>query len=157
MPPKGRQERRKVLNTPAPCNTDTPHPRAFPAAAANRRKRSQGISRRKHNVDPASSWRIKREFRLSARQTNSFFSLSLFLSFLPSFVLRLRNYIPRALSAPRSSAIIAERSYSRASCTSVHIYYGRCFTLHTIGVSHLFSPLHLADPPCKILRRRMAR
>lgn len=42
-----------------------------------------------------------------SRQTLSFF-------FLPSFVFRLRNYIPRALSAARSSAIIAERSYSRA-------------------------------------------
>lgn len=51
---------------------------------------------------------------LTIGEADKLFLLSLPFFFSPSFVFRLRNYIPRALSAARSSAIIAERSYSRA-------------------------------------------
>lgn len=93
-----------------------------PVASANRRKRNRSISRREHNGNPASPWRTKREFQLSTKQANSFvffFFSSLSLSSWPPFVLRLPNYIPRALNVARSLAIIAVCLYSRASCTHI--------------------------------------
>lgn len=125
---------------------------------ANRRKRNRSIFRREHNVNPASPWRRESFGHRRGRQTlSSSFSppppppLSLSLSSLSSdFV----NYIPRALNVARSSTIIAVRSYSRASCISVHIYYERCFTLHITYSIHF--PLAISQI-CKILRRRKRR
>lgn len=122
-----------------------------PSTRANRRKRSRSTSRREHNVDLADEERVP---AIGETDELSFFSLS----FLPSFVLRLRNYIPRALSAARSSAIIAERSYSRADEHPALSYtYITGDVLRYIQQAYpTHFPLHLAHP-CKILRHRMAR